>query len=223
MAQAPIAPALFQPQTRQENWICCQIGRREHYAVPRALNQSRRLATLYTDFWAGPAVRLLAGKKLRPLATRFHADLPDARVHSWNARTLAGQAIRPGRSEGAGPYHSFIKTGQRFAERVRGALRSRSDLGPGSILFAYDTGALEALEWGREHGIKCILNQMDPNRIEVAQVREEETRWPSWALRPTSVPEEIFQAARERMGAGGSNRGQLRVLPPGHANPGSAI
>ena len=33
-------------------WICCQIGAREHYAVPRALHQQGMLAGLVTDWYA---------------------------------------------------------------------------------------------------------------------------------------------------------------------------
>jgi glycosyltransferase involved in cell wall biosynthesis len=96
-----------------------------------------------------------------------------------------------------GPYHGFIEVGSRFAVRVREALKRRPDLKPDSIFFGYDTGALEAMEWCRERGIKCVLNQMDPNRTEVELVRAEEQQWPGWAAQPTAVPEEYFQR-RER-------------------------
>jgi glycosyltransferase involved in cell wall biosynthesis len=96
-----------------------------------------------------------------------------------------------------GPYHGFIEVGSRFAIRVREALKRRTDLKPDSIFFAYDTGALEAMEWCRERGIKCVLNQMDPNRTEAELVRAEEKQWPGWAAHPTAVPEEYFQR-RER-------------------------
>jgi len=61
------------------------------------------------------------------------------------------------------------------------------------IFFGYDTGALEAMEWCRDHGFKCVLDQMDPNRVEVETVREEEKRWPGWAARQIDVPEEYFR------------------------------
>ncbi len=32
-------------------WICCQLGAREHYAIPRALYRSRALDRLITDAW----------------------------------------------------------------------------------------------------------------------------------------------------------------------------
>jgi glycosyltransferase involved in cell wall biosynthesis len=64
-------------------------------------------------------------------------------------------------------------------------------------MFAYDTGALEPLAWCKEHGIKTVLGQMDPNRVEVDLVREEGLRWPHWQHRPIEVPEAYFRR-RER-------------------------
>jgi len=216
---------------RTRQWICCQIGAREHYAVPRALDQGERLNTLYTDFWAGPTVRtsakVLNFRGLRSFAARYHLGLAEAAVTSWNTRALFWEARLRGspwsRSPWSsspmvrsplvsspvvrspvvpssvvhGPYTGFIDVGRRFAIRVREALKRRTDLGPQSVFFAYDTGALEAMEWCRSQGVRCVLNQMDPNRVEVEMVREEEKRWPGWALETIQVPEEYF-ARRER-------------------------
>ncbi len=96
-----------------------------------------------------------------------------------------------------GYFEGFVKVGHKFASAVRDSLRQRRDLPQDAILFAYDTGALEAFEWAHEHGIRCVLNQMDPNRVEVDLVRAEATRWPGWELRRSEVPEEYFQR-RER-------------------------
>jgi glycosyltransferase involved in cell wall biosynthesis len=197
-------------------WICSQIGAREHYAVPRALHKDARLGSLYTDFWAGPATRRIeklkfgnrngaATRTLRALAARYQPELEKAEIVSWNFRTLWWERIlrskksgvRSQKSEVRNQYHGFIEVGSRFAIRVREALKRRSDLKPDSIFFAYDTGALEALEWCRERGVKCILNQMDPNRVEVELVRAEEKRWPGWSPGTVVVPEEYF-TRRER-------------------------
>jgi len=180
-------------------WFCAQIGAREHYAVPRVLHRDGRLGALYTDYWAGKLIRGAArttkARRLRSLATRFHRELEGAPVISWNARSLACEiGIRPQKNQ---VYESFIKVGASFAVRVRDALAGRNDLGSDSIFFSYDTGALEVMEWCREHGIKCILNQMDPSRVEVEMVQEEEKRWPGWCAQPLTVPEEYFRR-RER-------------------------
>jgi glycosyltransferase involved in cell wall biosynthesis len=180
------------------------MGAREHYAVPRALLLSDRLGALYTDFWASSGFRRLAGKAapqlLRSMAARFHPALTRDLVHSWNWRALAWEAeLRfRARSGGAyGRYSGFVEVGRRFACTARESLRRGRNFHNDAVLFAYDTGALEVLEWAREKGIRCVVNQMDPNRIEVDLVRNEAGRWPGWELHPLEVPEEYFQR-RER-------------------------
>lgn len=37
------------------NWRCCQLGAREHYAVPRALLRRDMLGCLLTDAWVSPS------------------------------------------------------------------------------------------------------------------------------------------------------------------------
>lgn len=180
----------------KKNWLCAQIGAREHYSVPRVLHRDGRLAALYTDFWAGPLVRGLArqtnAKTFRSLAARFHPELMSAPVISWNVRSLAREATLRNRNSRE-IYENFARIGNAFALYVREALKRRNDLDSDSIFFSYDTGALEALEWCREQGVRCVLNQMDPNRVEVEMVREEEKRWPGWSERPVEVPEEYFR------------------------------
>lgn len=186
-------------------WLCSQIGAREHYAIPRALHQSGRLETLYTDFWAGPKLR----RVLRPvkkgggksLATRWHPELEKtqkneslnnkAEIISWNTQALWWERMLRKISVVQTPYHGFIEVGRRFALRVREDLKRRK-LPPNPIFFSYDTGALEAFEWCRANGIRCVLGQMDPNRVEVELVHAEEKAWPGWALNSITVPEEYF-------------------------------
>jgi len=164
--------------------------------VPRVLHREGQLGALYTDFWAGPLIRGMArpsrAKLLRSFAARFHPELAQAPVTSWNARSLLWEGDRRNQKSGQ-IYESFVKIGASFSSCVRSMMARRRDLDSGSIFFAYDTGALEAMEWCREHGLKCILNQMDPNRVEVQMVREEEKRWPDWSTQSLEVPEEYFR------------------------------
>lgn len=209
----------LRPPASNSQWFCAQIGAREHYAVARTLHKKKQLAALYTDFWAGSVVRQVAGGRLRSLAARFHPELGGenesengsekskvrvrpAVVRSWNWRSLGWELIlrqqKTGQDgEGKGLYDGFIEVGRRFATCVRDDLKRRKHLPPDSFFFAYDTGALEALAWCREHKVKCILNQMDPSRVEVDLVRAEEKQWPGWTSQAIQVPEAYFQR-RER-------------------------
>jgi len=210
-------------------WICSQIGAREHYAIPLALHKAGRLATLYTDFWAGRALRraqeMGVGRwklgALRSLAARQHPELDGgreigdgrwemegggqnakrskhrAKIVSWNFRALWWEWLLRRKAKGGDLYLGYIEVGNRFAMRVKDVLKRRTDLGPDTICFAYDTGALETMEWCKEQGVKCVLNQMDPNRVEVELVRSEEKQWPGWALENIQVPKAYF-VRRER-------------------------
>lgn len=182
------------------NWICCQLGAREHYAIPRALAQLGRLDRLYTDYWAGPGNRLLSAIVhngwLRSSAARFHPELAEAQVKSWNMRSLSWRAhVRDNKDES--PYLEYCRVGRQFANLVRHALGRRGDLSPNTVFFAYDTGALEALELLKGTGVHSIVGQIDPGRYEAELVKREEERWPGWALRRTNVPEQYFER-RER-------------------------
>ncbi len=168
--------------------------------MPRALCRRRRLATLYTDFWPGPVVRRLTERiglnAIRSLASRFHPELAGANVVSWNSRSMLWEAGRRQRLKHAGSrehFEEFIDAGRQFAIAVREALRKRQIQPRSTVLFAYDTGALEAFEWCRERRICCVLDQMDPNRVEVELVRQEAQHWPGWELHPLEVPEAYFE------------------------------
>lgn len=181
-------------------WFCAQIGAREHYAIPQVLHRRGKLAALYTDFWAWPITHKLAlgtGTAMgRSLAARCHPELADAPVVAWNFHALLGELgtrRQLKREPAVGPYHGFIKSGQSFAIRVREELKRRNDLDSESVFFGYDTGALETLEWCREQKIRCLVNQMDPGRVESELVREEELRWPEWKMQAVQVPEAYFQ------------------------------
>ncbi|MBO0720554.1 MAG: glycosyltransferase family 4 protein [Blastocatellia bacterium] len=190
-------------ETGQASWICAQIGAREHYAVPRALSRVCRLNALYTDFWAGESWRRFAGwgnGVLRSLATRYHTELKSAAVMSLNLRFLfweANSRRRAVRENAAGLYQNYLDIGRSFAEAVRDSLRRRRNIPSRTIFFAYDTGALEVMEWLRERGVYCVLDQMDPSRVEVDLVREEEKSWPGWQDNFTEVPEEYFRRREE--------------------------
>ena len=161
------------------------------------------MGALFTDYWAGAAIRTLArltgSGKVGSLAGRYHRDLEGAAVRSWNWRALSWEAgLRRAQKKGkAEQFLGFIEVGRRFAVSVREELKRGNFLEGKPVLFAYDTGALEAMEWAREQEVPCVLNQMDPNRVEEELVLDEAKRWPGWADQPAGIPEEYFQR-RER-------------------------
>src|SRR5712672_3068622 len=68
-------------------WICCQLGGREHYAVPRALDRLGVLELLVTDMWVPPGNPI--GWTRPSLHARFHSELATANVWQRNAGSIA--------------------------------------------------------------------------------------------------------------------------------------
>src|SRR5437867_828559 len=73
--------------SRKGAWICCQLGARQHYVVPRALHRRGFLDYLITDIWVRPDS--LLARLRRNLRGRFHPGLVDATVCAPNRSALA--------------------------------------------------------------------------------------------------------------------------------------
>ncbi|MEI8287857.1 MAG: glycosyltransferase family 4 protein [Verrucomicrobiota bacterium] len=175
-------------ETGRIKWICAQLGAREHYAIPRALQSSGRLEMVFTEMWAGPLLRRLSFGPLRAISTRFHPDLSSAHVISWTWSTLIHRNTGSLKHRNTGPYQRFIHEGKWFSEHVRDYLARRKTEVRGKVVFSYDTTALELFQWAKARGAICVLGQMDPGRVEYELVREEARRWPGWSKHITESP-----------------------------------
>ena len=192
--------------TQERSWVSAQIGAREHYAIPKALQDGGRLERLYTEYWAGApvrwATRLTGLSVLSTLSTRWCQDLDrQTRIVSWNCRTLRREFLARARRRSChppdgSPYVEFINTGRWFAESICKDLKQRP-LPSGTIFFAYDTGSLEVFEHLQDKRVRTVVGQMDPSRVETSLVQEEERRWPGWSTVNREVPEAYF-ARREK-------------------------
>src|SRR3954471_16966609 len=75
-------------------WVCCQLGAREHYAVARAMQKRRELAALITDAWVPPgsAWAILPGETGQRLSERYSSDLSSATVKAFTPALIANEA-----------------------------------------------------------------------------------------------------------------------------------
>jgi len=137
--------------------ICIQLGAREHYSVPRALETAGAEVTLLTDLWtANPGGALL--RRLGRGGDRFHPGLSGT-VISWNRAALAWELLaRLGRKWG---WRQTEARNRWFAKKIRAYLESEHGVDC-SAVFAYSYCALDALRWSREHRIPGLLDQIDP-------------------------------------------------------------
>lgn len=163
-------------------WICCQLGAREHYAVPRALHRAGALGALITDAWLPPGNPL--GVLSRKLRERWDPELAGASVRSSTAHLLAFEASARVRHLRGWPL--ILQRNRWFQKRAVRALAAESCASDSlPVLFAYSYAALELLRFAKAKGWTTVLGQIDPGSIT-------ERFEPAW-----SAPSEYWRDARE--------------------------
>lgn len=133
--------------TTDRTWVSCQLGAREHYAVPRALQRAGLLRELFTDLW------------LR--RRRFHPALSNARVSAANTAAFAfAMKARAGRING---WDLITQRNDWFQRNVAARLaRRRRESCQSTTVFAYSYAAEQIFEHAREQGWRTVLGQIDP-------------------------------------------------------------
>lgn len=177
------------------NWICCQLGAREHYAIPRSLQQSGQLGALITDAWVSPqsALKKLPLSALSGLRDRYHPDLSTATVQAFTPSLLRfeiSQRLRRSPTD----WDCMIARNRWFQKQ---AVRSLQKLAPSlpksSILFSYSYAAIDLFRFAKQQGWTTVLGQMDPGKIEEQLVIEEYNRYPDIAFGWQKIPERYWQ------------------------------
>lgn len=178
-------------------WLCCQLGAREHYAIPRALLRVDMLAYLLTDAWVPPSSLLgkICGRESN-LAERFHGELRDARVKAFNSSLIVFEMLaRARRLRG---WAKIIARNGWFQHKVVSFLRSQlSTINYQPILLSYSYTALEPFRYAKAQGWKTLLVQIDPGPEEEAIVAEEAARMRELAAGWQPAPTEYWSLWRE--------------------------
>jgi glycosyltransferase involved in cell wall biosynthesis len=176
-------------------WICCQLGAREHYAIPRALFRISALEHLLTDAWVPPSslVAKLGGSKL---GERFQGELREARVTGFNASLIWFEVLAQIR--GVKDWEKIIRRNHWFQRKVLSYLRSQlSTTGSELILLSYSYTALEPFRYAKSRGWKTVLMQIDPGPEEERIVAQEASRVPELAAGWQRAPAEYWDRWRE--------------------------
>src|SRR5215471_15164001 len=160
-------------------WLCCQVGAREHYAIPRALFRLNLLGRLVTDAWVPPSSFLAKLSGFR-LADRFHNELRDAPVTSFNSSLIMFELVARARRQGE--WEKIIARNRWFQHNLCSFLNSQlSTLSSQLILLSYSYTALEPFRHAKSRGWKTVLVQIDPGPEEERIVQEEVARVPDLA------------------------------------------
>src|SRR5439155_4922732 len=105
-------------------WVCCQLGAREHYAIPCALFRLNALGCLLTDAWVPPSSLLAkACDRMSKLTDRFHNELHDAPVAAFNSSLILFEALA--RARGLTGWTKIIARNRWFQRKVVSFLRSQ--------------------------------------------------------------------------------------------------
>lgn len=178
-------------------WLCCQLGAREQYAIPRALFRIGMLGSLVTDAWVPPSSLLAKccghSSKFRH---RFHSELGDARVKAFNSSLVFFEMLAGARDSRGWP--KIVARNRWFQRKVVSFLRSQlSTINYQPILLSYSYTALEPFRYAKAHGWKTLLVQIDPGPEEERIVAEEAARVPQLAGDWQAAPPEYWDLWRE--------------------------
>jgi glycosyltransferase involved in cell wall biosynthesis len=130
-------------------WICCQVGAREHYAVPRALKLGGLLEEFITDLWIRRA-------------GRFHADLAGVRVVAPNMRALTLELKASFARENG--WKLISRRNEWFQQHAVAHLKATAN--GNHTIFAYSYAAKDIFEFARARGWRTVLGQIDPGPAE---------------------------------------------------------
>ena len=234
--------------TRTMKWICCQLGAREHYAIPRALFRIGMLGYLVTDAWFSPSslVAKICGRKSK-LRDRFHSELREGQVKAFNSSLIRFEALA--RARDLKGWAGIIARNRWFQRKVVNALTSlaagasakAADFRPltsdAPVLLSYSYTALEPFRYAKAQGWKTVLVQIDPGPEEEAIVAEEAARVPElaggWQTAPAKYwdlwQEECKLAdrilvnsewSREGLVRGGVPAEKISIIPLAYETPG---
>lgn len=148
---------------RDQYWICCQLGAREHYAVPRALQLGGLLGEFITDLWSR-------------FSGRFHPALAGARITAPNIAALTFELKASARRVNG--WQLINERNDWFQRRAVDQLAHnyRHSTNGHHTVFAYSYAAERIFKFARERGWKTVLGQIDPGPVEeqiVARVQSE--------------------------------------------------
>lgn len=203
-------------------WLCCQLGAREHYAIPRALQLSGLLDEFITDLWIRPGTLLHLGKKR--LAGRFHPELANAQVVAPNLSALTFELKASLARENG---WKLIGQRNKWFQREAVAQLARNHHNGNHIVFAYSYAAAEIFKFARARGWRTVLGQIDlgpsDERI-VAELYKKagiehklapKEYWDSWRIECSLADQIVVNSAwsREALLGEGISPEKIRLIP----------
>lgn len=192
-------------------WTCCQLGAREHYAVPRALQLKGVLGGFITDRWVRRTGRF------HPALARAQVTAPNVAAVTFELKAYATRATG---------WKLIIERNDWFQRRVVELLKRQPAKGTRSV-FAYSYAADQIFAFARERGWRTVLGQIDPGAAEermLADLHGSEQNgwkpappayWSQWRSECSLADEIIVNSAwsKHALMSEGVPSEKIRVLP----------
>ena len=180
--------------TNYSNWICFQIGAREHYAIPRALEQQQQLSYLITDAWINPRspFNLLPKSILSNLRERHHLKLDSASIYNFNYSLIKFEVKQKIARQSS--WQTIINRNQWFQKKgIKLLKKIANNISEPVTIFAYSYAALEIFKFAKQQGWQTVLGQIDPGIYEEKLVAEECDRYPQYSSNWRPAPSEYWE------------------------------
>jgi glycosyltransferase involved in cell wall biosynthesis len=196
--------SLISKKTKSPQVVVSQIGRREHYAIPLALQHAGMLAHFFTDGYVGKGSWLYPFARMVPDFGRrgFIADaltrrsnLPGEKVSAFNLLgcLYTWRLLRCKSQIEANQV--YLWCAQQFNHQI---LKRPETLLKGEACYALSGVGLELFQFAKSHGLKCIINQIDPSLYGKRLLAEESALWPDWESQPSTIQEnDLFTREQE--------------------------
>jgi hypothetical protein len=153
---------------------------------------------MVVDWYAplGRMTRFLGDSRWRALsrALSVRADeLPDNMITALNFVGFKGRLREQIAKRIGGLSEAILKGDIEYASAV-----ARMPLPDHDVFFGYSYASLEAMREEKRRGIFCVLDQIDPGEKEHEIIREEQSRWPEYAVRSRErIPQMVYDRLHE--------------------------
>ena len=206
------------------SWLCCQLGAREHYAVPRALQLGGLLREFLTDLWIRPGALTNYWSNIR--GRRFHPALAQAQISDANAAALAFEM--KSQAGGVNGWELTLRRNDWFQRNVVARLKRGESHPQPTTVFAYSYAAEHIFKHARERGWRTVLGQIDPGPADDAIVARLHQRangngwqpppaeyWRKWRSECELADEIVVNSnwSREALVSEGIPETKIRVIP----------
>jgi glycosyltransferase involved in cell wall biosynthesis len=175
------------------SWICCQLGSREHYAIPAALHKEGKLSALLADSWVTAGEARLLRRFSPALAARRHDGVPDALVRGANAgRFLYEARVRLQKLDS---WQACMLRIAWFGEWCAREL----DKVEAQTVFSYSYNARWPFRVAKSRGMQCVLSLIDGGWVHEEIISERTQMYRNLAPEVNAAPSKYWEGLRREI------------------------